>query len=231
MVAVFAAIALLPLLVVIGLMIRLRDGAPVIVALPRVGRRGVTYRMWKFRTMRPTSAGALAIGPRITSSHDERITDVGRRFREHRLDELPQLVNVIAGEMALIGPRPETPEFVNQHDGRWREVLSVPPGIAGITQLLVADLEMGLLTGPATACDTYARILLPLKLELDRFYVRHRGPRLDLAVLLDLLGRTALGRPAVRTKAYLERHDPELATYLSDLRCHEHATQDPRIGG
>jgi lipopolysaccharide/colanic/teichoic acid biosynthesis glycosyltransferase len=145
--------------------------------------------MWKLRTMRPAGAG----GATITSGDDDRITPIGRRLRHYRLDELPNLVNVVAGQMALIGPRPETPGMVDATDPRWRQVLAARPAIAGPTQLVCADWEADeLRTGDAE--DVYRHKILPVKLAIDAWYVEHASPRIDAEVLVALVQRFALGR-------------------------------------
>lgn len=216
--ALCLAVLLAPLLLLIGVLVRVIDGAPVLVRLPRVGRDGSVFDMWKFRTMSAKGDDGLAAGLRITSGADPRITPFGRRLRHQRLDELAQLRNVVSGEMALIGPRPETPELVDRDDARWKEVLSLRPGVAGLTQLLVADLEEEALTDRHDASEFYEREILPLKLDLDRFYIKRQGPRLDIAVAFDLIARITLNQPARWSQRLVERHDPSLATRLGALK-------------
>ena len=115
----------IPLLLV-GLVILLREGRPVLFAQERVGRNGRRFRILKFRTM----AVAQAPSPEIPAGEtDHRITATGRFLRRRRLDEFPQLFNVLVGHMSLVGPRPEVPNYVDLEDPRWKVVLSVRPGI------------------------------------------------------------------------------------------------------
>ena len=113
-----------PLLVAIALAVLLGSGWPVLFRQTRVGQRGKAFQLLKFRTMRNGKSG-----PSITARGDSRITGVGRFLRKFKLDELPQLWNVVRGEMSLVGPRPEVPEFVDMNNPVWRSVLQVRPGI------------------------------------------------------------------------------------------------------
>ena len=119
-----ALLLLLPVMLAAALAVLLTDGRPVLYRAERVGRDGRPFHLLKFRTM---TAGAA--GPAVTGSADPRITQVGRLLRRTKLDELPQLVNVLRGEMNLVGPRPEDPRFVALYSSQQREVLSVRPGI------------------------------------------------------------------------------------------------------
>jgi lipopolysaccharide/colanic/teichoic acid biosynthesis glycosyltransferase len=141
LVAAVLQVALVPVLAAVGAAVRRGDGGPALVRVPRVGRDNRPFGMWKVRTMVANGPGGLAGGPPITSGDDDRLTPVGRRLRHYRLDEPPQLLNVAAGEMAMIGPRPETPTLVDVGDPAWRRVLAAKPGIAGPTQLIVHDWE------------------------------------------------------------------------------------------
>jgi lipopolysaccharide/colanic/teichoic acid biosynthesis glycosyltransferase len=154
----------------------------------RVGYRGRPFEMVKFRTMRVENAGHAVAG-----ADDDRITPVGRFLRATRLDELPQLWNVLRGEMSLVGPRPELEEFVALHPDEYREILSVPPGITGPTQLRYAGVEPHLLSLHADPERFYRDELLPDKVRLDLDYARNRSLALDLATL----GRTFLLPPVL----------------------------------
>src|SRR5579859_5004664 len=126
----------LPLWLVIAVAIRCSSSGPILYGGKRVGRGGRTFKMYKFRSMR---SGADRQGPGITAADDPRITRVGRWLRATKIDELPQLINVLRGEMSLVGPRPEAPEWVALYDDQQRAVLSVRPGITGPTQLDYVD--------------------------------------------------------------------------------------------
>jgi lipopolysaccharide/colanic/teichoic acid biosynthesis glycosyltransferase len=147
--------------------------------------------MWKLRTMNAVLQAGLAGGPPLTAPNDGRVTRVGRYLRSVHLDELPQVLNVAHGEMALIGPRPESPEFV---DGRreWQRTLAVPPGILGPTQLLVGDWEAIVLGGPRAA-EEYATEVLPLKLAIDGWYIANASPLIDALVIGSTVGKVLFG--------------------------------------
>ena len=166
-----------PLLAALAVLVLVVDRQPPLVGLPRVGRAGTTFTLWKLRTMRADPHDGRA----FTVHDDERVTRLGRLLRRYRVDELPQLWNVVRGDMALLGPRPESPAYV-AGDGSWDAVLASPPGIAGPTQVVVHGWEARL--GSATA---YRREVLPRKLEVDRWYVSHASPAVDLDVLRSLL--------------------------------------------
>jgi lipopolysaccharide/colanic/teichoic acid biosynthesis glycosyltransferase len=186
---VVAAVALLaasPVLAICALLVR-RDGGPAFVRVPRVGRHGRTFGMWKVRTMTAATPDGVASGPSLAmGERDPRITPIGATLRRWRLDELGNLLNVVSGEMALIGPRPEAPEYVDLDDPAWQQVLAAPPAIAGPTQVLVEAWEQELLaTGGA---DAYRADVLPVKVAVDAWYVRTARPSDDLAVLRGLVG-------------------------------------------
>ena len=179
-----------PLIAVLGWLVRRHDGGPAFIAVPRVGRSGQELRMWKLRSMRAETTDGRATGVGLTSAGDTRVTPIGRRLRAFHLDELPQLVNVVRGEMALLGPRPEAPEYVETDDPGWRDVLSTPPGIAGPTQLVVGDWERDIITD-APDGSAYVERVVPVKVAIDRWYVQEATPTLDALVLVGLVQRLA----------------------------------------
>jgi lipopolysaccharide/colanic/teichoic acid biosynthesis glycosyltransferase len=180
-----APLLALPVLIV-TLAVLLDSPGSVLFRARRIGYRGRPFDMVKFRTMKVESAGHAVAG-----ANDSRITPVGGFLRATRLDELPQLWNVLRGEMSLVGPRPELEEFVAVHAREYREILSVPPGITGPTQLRYAGLEPRLLSLHADPERFYREQLLPDKVKLDLDYARSRSLAIDLAVL----GRTLLLPP------------------------------------
>jgi lipopolysaccharide/colanic/teichoic acid biosynthesis glycosyltransferase len=168
---------------------------PVFYRGPRLGRHGRKFHILKFRTM--FEAPESYQGPRLTAQDDPRITPFGRRLRAAKLNELPQLWNVLKGEMSLVGPRPEDPQLA----GRWpeaarREVISVRPGITSPASVLYRDEEARLNGQPLM--ETYFKEVLPTKLRLDQLYVRNRSFWLDLDILfytaLVLIPRLGAGR-------------------------------------
>ena len=178
--AILVPLLALPALIV-TLAVLLDSPGSVFFRARRMGYRGRPFQMVKFRTMRVDNAGHAVAG-----ANDSRITPIGGFLRATRLDELPQLWNVLRGEMSLVGPRPELEEFVELHAAEYREILAVPPGITGPTQLRYAGLEPHLLSLHADPERFYREQLLPDKVRLDVEYARSRSFAGDLAVL----GRT-----------------------------------------
>ncbi|MCS7066275.1 MAG: sugar transferase [Fimbriimonadales bacterium] len=172
---------LLPLMGVIALLIRLDSPGGVFFAHERVGHYGRKFKVLKFRTM---VQDAPKLGGAITAGHDPRITRVGRILRKTKLDELPQLWNVLKGEMSLVGPRPEVEKYVCLWEPELRElVLSVRPGITGLTQIRYRHEERLLAQQPDPE-KYYREILLPRKLASDGEYVQRRSLAFDLYLLL-----------------------------------------------
>jgi lipopolysaccharide/colanic/teichoic acid biosynthesis glycosyltransferase len=178
----FAAVLLVllfPLMTSFALAVALTSTGGAFFAQQRVGRGGRPFRLLKFRTMRP---GSEALGQLTIGGRDPRITAVGRVLRKTKLDELPQLLNVLAGHMSVVGPRPEVPKYVALYTPRQREVLSVRPGITGLASLDYID-ENELLARAADPEQTYLREVMPAKLELDLRYVEQHGFLLDLRII------------------------------------------------
>jgi lipopolysaccharide/colanic/teichoic acid biosynthesis glycosyltransferase len=176
-----------PLQILLALAVRLDSPGPAFYRAIRVGRDGYPFTLYKFRTM---IVRALDQGPAITHASDPRITRLGAFLRRTRLDELPQLLNVLRGDMSLVGPRPEDPRFVALYTPEQRRVLSVRPGITGRAQLTFLD-EAKLL-GHLDPEGEYIRVVLPRKVAIDLQYVEDRSLLLDLrliwATLLVLVG-------------------------------------------
>ena len=178
----------IPVLVAIFLATRLSgDRGPILYRARRVGEGGRIFSVFKFRTMVESDEG-----PRITAPDDPRVTTVGRVLRQFRLDELPQLINVVRGEMSLVGPRPEDPAFVDMTDPLHRRVFSAKPGITGLAQLEFHD-EARLLAGVDPE-RRYREVILPAKLRLDAEYLDRRSTMLDMAILFRTI-RAVVGRP------------------------------------
>jgi lipopolysaccharide/colanic/teichoic acid biosynthesis glycosyltransferase len=178
-------VALAPVLALVALWIAVREGRPVLFSQMRVGRYGKEFRIWKFRTMRTGARGGA-----ITAAGDARITPVGALLRRFKLDELPQLFNVIRGDMSLIGPRPESPDYVNREALIWQAVLSVRPGITDLATLLYRDEEALLGSSPNPEA-LYRETVLPAKLVLNLKYLRSRSLIRD-AMLIWLTMRYSL---------------------------------------
>ena len=182
--ASLALLLLLPLMLAIALAIKLDSRGPVFFRQQRVGRRGVPFDIHKFRSM---AADAPQRGPALTVGDDPRITRVGRWLRRTRLDELPQLLDVLAGTMSLVGPRPEVPQYVAHYPAALRErALSVRPGITDPSSLLYLD-EAELLARAADPEREYIEVILPRKLQCAADYAAQASLRSDLGVLLRTL--------------------------------------------
>jgi lipopolysaccharide/colanic/teichoic acid biosynthesis glycosyltransferase len=186
-----ALVLLVPFVVPLGLLIALAvwldSAGGVFYRASRVGFRGEPIAMLKFRTMRVGVTGsALAVGG------DARVTPLGHILRKSRLDELPQLWNVLRGEMSFVGPRPELAEFVDLHAEDYEEILAVAPGLTGPTQLRFAGVEAGLLSMHEDPDAFYREHLLPDKVALDVEYARSRSLRKDLTFLLLTLALPAV---------------------------------------
>jgi lipopolysaccharide/colanic/teichoic acid biosynthesis glycosyltransferase len=163
-----------PLLAVAALVIRLESRGPVFYRQRRVGRDGEPFQLWKLRTMVP---GAESMGAGLyVLEGDPRITRTGRLLRRFSLDELPNLVNVLMGDMAIVGPRPTVQEQVDRYTDRQRRRLEVKPGITGWAQI-----------------NGRTSLPWPERIELDVWYVEHRSLRLDLRILLRTARMLATG--------------------------------------
>jgi len=177
--ASFALAVLSPLLVMIALLVTLDSSGPVLHKGERVGQHGRRFRILKFRSM---VQAADQVGPGITSGLDPRVTCVGRILRKTKLDELPQLFNVLRGEMSIVGPRPEDPRYVSLYSAAQRRVLSVRPGITSIASLAFID-EEALLT-QVEQDEAYTRVIMPRKLELDLEYIDRMSWYLDFKLIV-----------------------------------------------
>jgi lipopolysaccharide/colanic/teichoic acid biosynthesis glycosyltransferase len=179
-VAVAAAglVVISPLLLAASIAVKASSPGPVFYRGVRVGRNGDVFHIYKFRTM---SAGADRQGPALTSAGDVRVTRVGRFLRRTKFDETPQLVNVLRGEMSLVGPRPEHPDFVQHYSPEQRQVLAVRPGITGPAALAFLNEEEMLTGGDPVA--TYVSSIMPRKLAMDLDYVRTATFTGDLRLL------------------------------------------------
>ena len=179
--ALLGLVVLSPVLLIIAIWIQRDSPGPVFYRGPRLGRGGKLFSILKFRTMyeRPESYA----GPRLTAQDDARITHLGRWLRDTKLNELPQLWNVLVGDMSLVGPRPEDPELAQAWPAEVRdEILRVRPGITSPASVLYRDEESMLATGQLMS--SYLGAILPSKQRLDQLYVRRRSLLLDLDTLL-----------------------------------------------
>jgi len=197
--ALAGLVAASPLLLLAGAAVAATSPGPVLFRQQRVGLGGRPFTLLKLRTMKV--APISPEGSQLTASGDSRITPVGRWLRRFKLDELPQLWNVVRGDMSLVGPRPEVPRYVDLADPLWRQVLSARPGLTDPVTLRLRD-EEALLSGVEDVEGFYRERLLPWKLRGYRDYLSRRSWISDLGVL----GATALAVLRLRRPA-----PPELA--------------------
>jgi lipopolysaccharide/colanic/teichoic acid biosynthesis glycosyltransferase len=170
-----------PVLLAAAIMVKMTSPGPVFYRAGRVGRDGVPFSMYKFRSMVVTADH----GPKITGSGDRRITAVGRWLRKTKIDEIPQLINVLRGEMSLVGPRPEDPEYVALYDERQRRVLTVRPGMTSVASIKFRD-EEAQLSGDSWH-DRYVSTIMPAKLELELRYLERQSLLNDLRIIGETL--------------------------------------------
>jgi len=175
-------VILAPLLALVCVAVRVTSVGAIFFTQDRVGLRGRNFRIIKFRTM---VDNADQMGPSVTSSDDPRITRLGRLLRATKIDELPQLINVVRGDMSLVGPRPQVPRYVSQFPEYSRAViLSVRPGITGPTALVFRH-EEEMLENRADREEFYLSVLLPMKCDMDVRYVHSRSAVIDSKVLIE----------------------------------------------
>ncbi|MEM1177797.1 MAG: sugar transferase [Acidobacteriota bacterium] len=183
LVAAGALVALWPLLLLIGLVVCLTSPGPALFRQQRMGLGGRPFELLKFRTMTSGAAGA-----QVTASGDRRITAVGRILRASKLDELPELIHIVRGEMSFVGPRPEVPAFVDLEDRRWREVLAARPGLTDpVTVRLRHEEQLLGAICQRTGDDTetvYRRVLQPFKLRGYAAYLGQRSAIDDLRIIV-----------------------------------------------
>lgn len=175
--AVTGLIVLMPLLVLSALLIKFSSPGTILFRQKRVGRGGREFTFYKFRTMRAANSGL-----KVTSAGDSRVTAVGRWLRKTKFDELPQLWNVFRGDMSLVGPRPEVPEYVDLKNPLWREILSVRPGITDPVTLRLRN-EEHLLAAVEDKEAFYVEILQPFKLRGYAWFVRNKSWKTDIRII------------------------------------------------
>lgn len=180
-VATAGLLALWPLFVAVALIIKIDSPGPVFFRQERVGRGFSTFTMLKFRTM-----ATGADGPLLTAGEDPRITRVGHVLRRTKIDELPQLINVVKGEMSLVGPRPEVPRYVHMFRHEYESILRCRPGLTDPASLEYRD-EAAVLAAADDPEQLYIAEVLPHKLALSRTYAEESSLWLDLRIILRTL--------------------------------------------
>ncbi|HYG51386.1 MAG TPA: sugar transferase [Flavobacteriales bacterium] len=189
-------IILSPFLILISMAVALTSRGGVFFSQVRVGKNNRDFYLYKFRTMRMGSEqkGQLTVG-----SRDSRITRVGYFLRKFKLDELPQLFNVLLGDMSLVGPRPEVRKYVDLYTEEQKKVLRVRPGITDYASLEYFE-ESDLLAKSANPEKTYVDLIMPEKLRINLGYIDKASLGEDLKIIFKTLGRILLGRRASSTK-------------------------------
>ena len=192
--SILSILALGPLLLAVAVWVKCDSSGPVLFRQQRVGRGGRLFGIFKFRTMH---TGSDMLGPQITIGNDSRITRAGAFLRRTKVDELPQLLNVLRGDMSIVGPRPEVPRYVALYPPAVRNiVLSVRPGITDLASLAFRD-ESTLLGQSADPEATYVEQIMPIKLRYCTDYVQNQSLWLDLKIIVRTVG-VLLGRPGPR---------------------------------
>ena len=174
----FLGLAVLsPVLLVVSVLVAVTSPGGVFFRQERIGKDGRPFRIFKFRSMRKDNAGL-----KITTGNDSRITPVGRFLRKSKIDELPQLINVLAGDMSFVGPRPEVADYVNLYTPYQRQVLLVRPGITGLASIRFRN-ENDLLTASNDPNRTYVEQIMPRKIDLDLEYIPHASVFYDIKLI------------------------------------------------
>ena len=177
--AVIGLVFIWPILFVCAVAVKLSSPGPVLYLGKRTGRYGVPFKIFKFRSMRED---AERTGGTTTAKNDTRITSVGKFFRKYKLDELPQLFNVLRGEMSFVGPRPEVAEYTEMYSVEEQEILSVRPGITDLSSLTFSDLQSHV--GSENPDEAFRRYVLPQKNRLRLKYAREHTILMDFIILM-----------------------------------------------
>jgi lipopolysaccharide/colanic/teichoic acid biosynthesis glycosyltransferase len=191
----FSAVGMLlfsPLFLLLSVLIKLTSKGPVLYRQGRVGLNGSIFHILKFRSMR---VGADSVGPALTCAGDRRITPIGRWLRRFKLDELPQLWNVLVGDMSLVGPRPEHPVYVCGYNAEQRRVLTIRPGVTDSASILYRH-EEDLLRSASDLESFYRQVVLPHKLSLNLSYVDNLSASRDLSLIVQTLASLVAARSA-----------------------------------
>lgn len=171
-------ILLIPLFIVVSILIKVDSKGPIFFSQERIGKDFKPFRIFKFRTMVQTKSGPL-----ITTANDLRITRVGKYLRRYKIDELPQLLNVLKGDMSLVGPRPEVKRYVDLFKSDYRKILTVRPGITDPASLRYSN-EEAILSQLPDHEEAYIKRILPEKINLSLEYVNNRTMMRDIMIIL-----------------------------------------------
>jgi lipopolysaccharide/colanic/teichoic acid biosynthesis glycosyltransferase len=183
--SLFFLITLFPLFFLIAIIIIADSGLPVFYSQIRVGKNNIDFSLLKFRTMKKDAdkLGLLTIGEK-----DARITSIGYVLRRFKLDELPQLLNVLIGEMSMVGPRPEVRKYVDMYNAEQKKVLSIVPGITDRASIEYSN-ENEVLAQSENPEKHYIQVVMPAKLKLNLDYVENRGFGSDLRIIVKTIGK------------------------------------------
>jgi lipopolysaccharide/colanic/teichoic acid biosynthesis glycosyltransferase len=199
-----------PLFLIVAILIKLDSRGPVFYRQIRIGRQGIPFQMLKFRTMVEAKNW---MGPPLSPRNDPRVTSLGAVLRRFKVNELPQLINVLKGDMSFVGPRPEVQEFVRLYDPDERLVLSVRPGIVGPSQIHLRN-EENLYAEGVDPKQYYIENILPKKIKMDLEYVNHDSFWRDLRYLLQGVGITITG---AITRRHLFENMEQIAVFFCDM--------------
>ena len=191
--ATIGLILLSPLFLLVAVLIKLDSAGRIFFRQERIGKRFRPFLIYKFRTM---VENAAQIGTEITYGNDPRITRIGRLLRKTKIDELPQIINVLKGEMSLVGPRPEIRQYVEFFQRDYEEILKVRPGISDMASLKYSD-EASLLGKARNPGEEYISRVLPDKIRLAREYIKHSSLLFDLRLIFKTLLKLFERRPSL----------------------------------
>ena len=178
--SIIGLILIAPFFLIISFLIKLDSKGPILFIQTRVGKNNIDFNIFKFRTMKIKSnkEGLLTLG-----NHDARITKIGYFLRRYKIDELPQLINVIKGEMSFVGPRPELRYYVNFYNKYDMEILKVKPGITGLASLKYRN-EAELLKKAKNPEDFFIKTIIPDKLKFNKEYIKKQNLLLDFKIII-----------------------------------------------
>lgn len=185
LVSIIGLFLLIPIIGLVAILIKLEDGGPVFYKQKRVGYKGKEFYIWKFRTM---VVNADKLGKPITIGQDPRITKIGYWLRKFRIDEIPQLINVLKGEMSLVGPRPEVPKYVDFYSNDMKKILDYTPGMTDPTSLSYLD-EALILANSKDPEKKYIQEILPIKIKRSLEYLENSDFYSDLEVIIRTIMR------------------------------------------
>jgi len=188
--AAVGLVLLSPVFLVAAVLVKLTSAGPVFFRQERMGRGFRPFRIYKFRSM---VSDAPSRGGAVTAGEDPRITRIGRFLRKTKIDEIPQLINVLAGDMSLVGPRPEVPKYVDMFREDYETILGVRPGITDLASLAFRD-EAALLGRADDPEEEYVTRILPEKIRLAKQYIARASLRFDLKIIFMTMARLTADR-------------------------------------